>query len=115
MEPSHARALGRVDHALEERIGAPVGWISAESLVTVDGDEVPSWIGTVDGLEVARTGEALGILVRRLSFGRRAPALRGGHVEGVETVVGPAGQAHTGQQEFWVGARVSGPISFEWE
>ena len=115
MEPRHARALGRVDYALEERIGAPVCWISAESLVTVDGDEVPSWIGTVDGLEVARTGEELGILVRRLSFGGRAPALRGGHVEGVETVVGPPGQAHAGQQEFWVGARVSGPISFEWE
>lgn len=115
MEPSHARALGPVGHALEDRLGAPVTWTSVEDLGTVDADEVPSWIATVDGAEVARTGEEFGALVRRLSFGGRVPTLRGGHVEGIETVVGPSVQSVVGQHEFWVGARVSGPISFDWE
>lgn len=115
MEPSHARALGKVDHPLEEHLAAAVVWISAEDLVTVDGQEVPSWLGTVDGIEVARTGEEFGNLVRKLSFGGRVPALRGGHVEGVETIVGPPGHTLGCEHDFWVGARVSGPISFEWE
>lgn len=115
MEPSHARALGPVEHSLADSLGAPVTWTSAEDLVTVDADEVPSWIATVESVEVARTGEEFGSLVRRLSFGGRVPALRGGHVEGLETVVGPPGHTVAGQHGFWVGARVSGPISFDWE
>lgn len=115
MEPSLARVLGPVEHDLANMLGARVTWISAGELVTVDGDEVPSWIGTVDGFEVVRTGEEFGTLLRRLSFRGRVPVLRGGHVEGLETLVGSPGHSLAGEYGFWVGARVSGPISFEWE
>ena len=87
----------------------------ANALITVDSDELPSWRATVDGVEVARTGEAFGALVRRLSFDGHAPGLSGGRVEGLETVVGPAVQTEPGQHGFWTGARISGPLSFDWK
>lgn len=114
MEPGHARALGPVGHPLDRAVGAAVSWVAAEDWVTVDGHEVPSWTALVDGVEVARTGEEFGAWIRRLSFGGRVPALRGAHVEGLETVVGPLGQTG-GQYGFWLGARISGPTSFDWE
>jgi len=114
MEPSHARALGPTSDVLKDRPGSPVRWTSGDEHVTVDGESIPSWVATVDGDEVARTGEELGLLIRRLSFGGRVPNLRGGRVEGLETVVGPPDDNGTGRHGFWTGARVSGPVHFEW-
>lgn len=115
MEPCHARALGPVGHPLDCIVGRAVTWTSAEDWVTVDGREVPSWTALVDGVEVGRTGEAFGSWIRRLSSGGRVPALRGARVSGLETVVGPSGHTGTGPHGFWVGARISGPTSFDWE
>jgi hypothetical protein len=69
----------------------------------------------VDDLVVARTGEEFGRLVRRLSYGDRVPHLAGGAVEGTETLVDYQHGDGPGRHGLWVGARVSGPISFEWE
>ncbi len=54
-------------------------------------------------------------MVRSLSFGDRVPHLVGGRVEGTETVVGTARGDGPGRHGLWVGARVSGPVVFEWE
>lgn len=115
MEPGHARGLGPVAYALDDTVGLAVAWGEAEETTTVDGHVVPTWTASVEGVEVARTSEDFGVMVDRLSFRGRVPALRGGRVEGLETVVGPPGHTGPGQYGFWVGARISGPITFEWE
>jgi DNA helicase-2/ATP-dependent DNA helicase PcrA len=115
IEPAHARALGATAQELADFVGSAVTWVEANALVTVDGDELPSWTATVDGVEVAQTSEAFGALVRRLSFDGRVPSLSGGQVEGLETVVGPAVQTEHSQHGFWTGARISGPLSFDWK
>jgi DNA helicase-2/ATP-dependent DNA helicase PcrA len=115
IEPAHARALGATAQELADFVGSAVTWVEANALVTVDGDELSSWTATVDGVEVAQTGEAFGALIRRLSFDGRVPGLSGGQVEGLETVVGPAVQTEHSQHGFWTGARISGPLSFDWK
>lgn len=102
-------------YALDDTVGLAVAWGEAEETTTVDGHVVPTWTASVEGVEVARTSEDFGVMVDRLSFRGRVPALRGGRVEGLETVVGPPGHTGPGQYGFWVGARISGPITFEWE
>lgn len=115
LEPHHARHLGPVAHDLAPTAGAAVSWSRTDDIVTVDSDELPSWLASVDGLDVARTGEEFGRLVRRLAYGDRVPSLSGGRVEGTETLVGPSVGSGPRQHGLWVGARVSGPLSFEWE
>lgn len=114
LEPSYARELGPSEVTLNSVIGSSVTWAFDENLTTVDGEELPSWTANIDGIAIARTGEEFGRLVSRLSFSGRAPGLRGGRVEGLETIVGAPSETfeHHG---FWTGARVSGPITFEWE
>jgi hypothetical protein len=115
MEPHHARQLGPVSHDLSFALRAPVTWARTDDIITVDSEELPSWLASVDGRDVARTGEEFGLMVRRLSYGDRVPSLSGGRVEGIETLVGaPVGRG-PGCHGLWVGARVSGPVSFEWE
>jgi len=61
------------------------------------------------------SGEWFGEVVSRLSFGGRVPRIAGGRVEGLETLVGPPVEDDgDGQNGLWLGARVSGPLSFEW-
>lgn len=115
IEPHHARHLGPVAYDLAPMAGAGVTWSRTDDIVTVDSDELPSWLASVDGIEVARTGEMFGRVVRRLAYGDRVPSLCGGRVEGTETLVGPGVGSGPGQHGIWVGARVSGPLSFEWE
>jgi hypothetical protein len=115
IEPHHARHLGPVGHDLAPTAGAAVTWSRTDDIVTVDSDELPSWLASVDGLDVARTGEEFGRLVRRLAYGDRVPSLSGGQVEGTETLVGAGVGSGPRQHGLWVGARVSGPLSFEWE
>lgn len=115
IEPAHARALGATAQELADFVGSAVTWAEANALVTVDGDELPSWTATVDGIEVAQTGEGFGALIRRLSFDGHIPSLSGGQVEGLETVVGPAVQTEHSQHGFWTGARISGPLSLDWK
>ena len=66
---------------------------------------------------VARTGEEFGPAgFRRLSFGDRVPHLAGGHVEGLEAVVGRSVRPHCGRRARILGRRaVSSSVSFEWE
>lgn len=116
LEPAYARDLGPAAHDVSAVVGSAVDWSRTENLVNVDGDIVPSWMAEVDGVEVARTGERFGEVIRRLSFGGRVPRIAGGRVEGLETLVGPPGEDDgDGQNGLWLGARVSGPLSFEWE
>ncbi len=115
LEPQYARHLGPTAHDLSSVTRAAVTWSRADDIITVDSDELPSWTASVDGLDLARTGEEFGRLIRRLAFGDRVPALTGGRVEGAETIVdAPVGDG-PGRHGIWVGARVSGPLSFEWE
>lgn len=115
LDPHHARHLGPVAHDLAPTVGASVTWSRAENIITVDSDEVPSWLASVGGLDVARTGEEFGRIVRRLAYGDRLPSISGGRVEGTETLVGPRVGVGPGEHGIWVGARVSGPLSFEWK
>lgn len=115
IEPQHARHLGPVAHELSSAVRAAVTWSRADDIITVDSEELPSWMATVDGLNVARTGEEFGRLIRRVAYGDRVPSLSGGRVEGIETLVGAPVGSGPGCHGLWVGARVSGPVSFEWE
>lgn len=115
IEPQHARHLGPVAHDLSSAVRAAVTWSRADDIITVGSEELPSWTATVDGLDVARTGEEFGRLIRRLAYGVRVPSLSGGRVEGIETLVGAPVRSGPGCHGLWVGARVSGPLSFEWE
>jgi hypothetical protein len=115
IEPCHARHLGPVTQDLSPTVGAAVTWSRTDDIVTVESDELPSWLASVDGVNVARTGETFGRLVRRLAFGDRVPGLSGGRVEGKETLVGASVGSGPGRHGLWVGARVSGPLSFEWK
>ncbi|MEO3939341.1 UvrD-helicase domain-containing protein [Dermatophilaceae bacterium Soc4.6] len=121
LEPRLARDLGPCPEDLTAIVGSAVTWLRAADLVTADALAVPSWTATVGDRVVARTGEVFGELVRRQAFRDGLPGLTGGRVEGLETLVGPAG--HTapdgydgpGRHGLWVGARLAGPLSFEWE
>jgi hypothetical protein len=115
MEPHHARHLGPAQHDLSSALRAAVTWSRTDDIITVDSEELPSWLASVEGRNVARTGEEFGRMVRRLSYGDRVPGLFGGRVEGLETLVGAPTDDGPGQHGLWVGARISGPVSFEWE
>ena len=115
LEPRHARHLGPVGHDVAAAGRAAVEWTHTDDIITVDSDALPSWTASVDGVPVARTGEEFGRMVRSLSFGDRVPQLVGGRVEGMETVVGTARDDGPGLHGMWVGARVSGPVVFDWE
>ena len=115
LEPQYARHLGPSAHDLSSVARAAVTWSRTDDIITVDSEELPSWIGSVDGLDVARTGEEFGRLIRRLAFGDRVPGLAGGRVEGIETIVDAPRGDGPGRHGIWVGARVSGPLSLDWE
>lgn len=115
LEPPHARHLGPIEHDLSSTVRAAVEWTRTDDIITVDSEELPSWTASVDGIDVARTGEAFGSMIRHLSFGGRVPRLSGGRVEGTETLVGAPASSRSGRHGLWVGARVSGPVTFEWE
>ncbi|HEY9291857.1 MAG TPA: UvrD-helicase domain-containing protein [Microlunatus sp.] len=113
MEPAHARALGPVDHDLTVHVGAAVRWRRGDDHWTADGDDVPSWVGTVDDEPVARTTIEFGEIVRRLRFNAygRIPGLVGGRMEGLETIVDPR---RTDGRRVWIGARVTGEVQLDW-
>ncbi|MFD2077467.1 UvrD/REP helicase N-terminal domain-containing protein [Actinopolymorpha cephalotaxi] len=115
LEPAFARDLGPVPHDLSRVVGSTVTWSRTDDLVTADGNEVPSWVAVAGDVVIARTGEKFGELIRRLSFGGAVPRLLGGRVEGLETLVGSPGRDGPGRHGLWLGAMVSGPLSFEWE
>lgn len=115
LEPRHARHLGPVEHDVTAVGRAAVEWSRTDDIITVDSDAFPSWTASVDGVPVARTGAEFGGMVRSLSFGDRVPNLVGGRVEGTETVLGAARDHGPGRHGLWVGARVSGPVEFEWK
>ncbi|GAA3694542.1 hypothetical protein GCM10022399_08900 [Terrabacter ginsenosidimutans] len=115
LEPHHARHLGPTAYDLSSVARVAVTWTRADDIITVDSEELPSWVAEVDGLDVVRTGEDFGRLVRRLSYGDRLPNLTGGRVEGTETLVGDPAPTGPGRHGLWVGVRVGGPVSFEWE
>ncbi|GIL33993.1 ATP-dependent helicase [Phycicoccus sp. DTK01] len=115
LEPRHARHLGPVEYDLEAVGRAAVEWSRTDDIITVDADVIPSWTASVDGVDVARTGEEFGRMVRSLSSGDRVPELAGGRLEGTETVVGAAREDGPGRHGLWLGARVSGPLDFEWK
>lgn len=115
LEPQYARHLGPTAEDIAAIGRAAVVWSRTDDIITVESEELPSWVAVVDDLVVARTGEEFGRLVRRLSFGDRVPHLVGGAVEGTETLVDEPYGDGPGWHGLWVGARVSGPISFEWE
>lgn len=114
LEPRWCRALGPAGAPVSRHVGAVPMWTRADDLVTTEGDELPSWVASVDGDPVARTGEEFGLVMSELSYGRM-PHLLGGRVEGLETVVGPWAQDGPGRHGVWLGARISGPVTFEWE
>lgn len=113
MEPRMARALGPSSAVSSDLTGESVDWHPGPAHVTVDGSEIPSWIATVQGAAVARTGEEFGSVVERMSYSR-LPGIVGGRVEGVETIVGPPRQDGPGQHGLWLGARVGGHLNFDW-
>ncbi len=113
MEPQWCRELGPCSTDLRSAVGREVEWRRGEDLTSVDGGTVPSWDATVDGVPIARTSEVFGSVVRQLSRSK-VPALRGARVEGTESVLGQAQQAGRGVHGLWVGARVGGPVAFEW-
>ena len=87
LEPQYARHLGPTAEDISRTVRAAVVWSRTDDIITVESEELPSWVAAVDGLDVARTGEEFGRLVRRLSYGDRVPSLSGGRVEGMETLV----------------------------
>ncbi len=113
LEPRMARALGPSMSVSSSLIDQSIDWESGPAHITVEGSEVPSWIATVNGARVARTGEEFGNVMDRMSYGR-LPKLVGGHVEGLETLVGPARQDGPGRHGLWLGARVAGNLNFDW-
>lgn len=114
MEPSYARALGPVEHDLGAHIGAELRWHRAEDHITVEDEAVPSWIATVGGEDVARTGIELGRIVGRLRHDRwgRYPNLVGGRVEGVETLVNPDA---SDDRRVWLSARIACAVQLDWK
>jgi DNA helicase II / ATP-dependent DNA helicase PcrA len=115
LEAACARALGPVPHHLSGLVGAEVEWDRTDDLIDVDGHALPSWTASVDGVQVARTGEDLGAVIRRCAFRCSSmPSLAGGRVEGLETVVGPTRDNGPGRHGFWLGARVVGSLHLDW-
>lgn len=115
LEPQMARALGPVTVGLASTVGREVEWEPTSEHVTVEGDEVPSWLAVVDGTVVARTGTEFGAFIARRSYRGGRPLLRGGRVEGLETLVGTPDEHPGGVHGLWLGARISGVVSTEWE
>lgn len=116
LEASHARHLGPVDHDLSRYVGRPVDWSRTDDLADADGQDVPSWTASVDGVPVARTGPVFGKRLRRFARAPELlPRLSGGRVEGVETVVGTARPGRAGRHGIWHGARVVGPLELDWK
>ncbi|WEV78612.1 AAA family ATPase [Janibacter cremeus] len=113
MEPSLARALGASATLSNAVIGETVAWEDGDDIEDVDGDLLPSWVATVSGTPVARSGDVFGRFMATKSR-RTRPLLRGGHVEGLETVVGPASSTPGGKHGLWLGARISGVIDLKW-
>lgn len=113
IEPSYARALGPVDDDLTTAVGEPVKWRRADDLIDAEGSLVPSWEAQVAGRAAARTGEWFGRTLSAHSYGK-LPDLVGGHVEGVETVIGPPRDSGPGRNGLWLSARVSGPLKLDW-
>lgn len=115
LEPQMARALGPVTVDLEPMMGREVEWESTYDLVTVDGEELPSWYAVVDGTVVGQTGVDFGAFIARKSYRDRLPQLDGGRVDGLETLAGEPREEPGGIHGLWVGARLSGVVSMEWE
>lgn len=117
LEPAAARYSGPLDTDLRAAVGEALDWHRSEPIVTVDGEELPSWTASVGGETVATTGEDFAGVIRRTLFdrsGTRWPNPAGGRVEGLETVVGPPGSGAARRHAFWLGARVSGPLELRW-
>ena len=112
LEPWMARALGPSTGLPDLAIGTPLTWGRGEDLVTVDGQNVPSWNASAEGVLVARTGEVFGQFVSRTAGSRTMPALslHGGRSDGTETVIGSA-RTGAGRNGFWTGSRISGPLT----
>lgn len=113
MEPSHARAVGASATLSRAVIGQAVSWEDGDDIEDVDGELIHSWVATASGIPVARTDEIFGRFMASKSRGTR-PSLRGGHVEGLETVVGPPSSTPGGKHGLWLGARISGVIDLKW-
>lgn len=113
LEPRLCRALGPADVELESVVGRSVEWARADDLMSVNGTPLPSWMATVDGVPVARTGESFGEIMNRRAR-TRLPELQGGRVEGLETVIGAPSAKRGGRHGMWVGARIAGAMRFDW-
>lgn len=114
IEPWMAQSLGPTTADLARKVGLPLTWDRTDEHITVDGDVLPSWTAAAGGTPIVRTGEAFGQIVAKLidSTLTRLPNLTGGHVEGVETVVGPPTPSGPGCHGFWTGARIAGTLTF---
>lgn len=111
IEPSHARALGPGPSDFAHVLGREVHWEHDGFTRDADGADVPTWLGTVDGVPVARTGEEFGRMIAGWAFtDGHLPRLEGGRVQGEETVVGRRGSG----RGVWVGARIAGPVTLGW-
>ena len=115
LEPQYVRHLGPSQDDISAVGRAAVIWSRTDDIITVESEELPSWAAAVDDLVVATDGRGVRAVIRRLSYGDRVPHLVGGAVEGMETLVDDPFGDGPGRHGFWVGARVAGPISFEWE
>lgn len=110
---SDTRALGPVDHDLEDYVGRAVEW-------DINYARKPDYVAFAEGFPVAAVGPSLvGDLRVRLA-GRqgepsRWPALRGGYVEALETVVDPEWRSSRWPHGLWLSARVTGLIDLVWK
>ena len=113
LEPWMTRALGPSKDVRPDHIGSSVEWEHHDPWI-VDGEEIPSWIATIDGAAVARTGEEFGRILGRISQ-NNPPNLIGGRFDGVETMVGHPRDNGPGQHGLWLSARIAGPIDLKWK
>ncbi|SOC52332.1 UvrD-helicase domain-containing protein [Ornithinimicrobium cerasi] len=111
---SDTRALGPVDRELTPLIGRAVQWH------LTDRNGHPTYEASIDGRVVAVTSYGfIGDLQRRLAprdcQPSRWPTLRGGHLEGLETLADPGRRSTHWPHGLWPSARITGLVEFDWK
>lgn len=94
-------------------VGRPIDWSRADNVQDVTGTELPSWIASVDGVPVSRTSEDFGRYLAGAGRGK-FPDLRGGRVEGFESIVTPAPVTSAGSLHLRPAARIAGVVELKW-
>lgn len=113
IEPHHLVTEPLTAEQFADVAAQPVVWSDPEEVLTVDRAIIPRWTALVGGVTIGATTDDFGTAVAAARYKSAWPLLRGGRVEGCETVARPEDNRY-GPHGIALGARVVGHVATDW-